>query len=645
MFCQYIGLACYTRKMKMRPIIVGTLVLCLMVAMAPWLTGGTEPLALLLSAGALLLASLLAWRQPAVRRLYGGPLVWAYLGLMGWGAVSLLWTANRYSTVIWLVGMAVAALVFRLSFTVSGETNGHRWLIRGYVAVAAAFSLHGLWLYLAGDYERLTGAFYWPNPAAAYLIPGLLLCVYGLSNTGRARWGWAALLSLLGTAFTLTGSRGAGLVLVMVGAIYLLAQRGTKRFWITFLFSILSVIVLTMGLLQLRQIQSPKAVPAPISTPLVQSVPAGGQSATDRLSYLKNSMLLFLQHPLSGVGAGAFGDVNPGVQDRPSGYSVSAHNIYVQTLAELGLIGGLLLLWVLLTIAWGTLRGLVRSGGVTVPLALGLLALLLHAGLDIDARYPAFLALAALLAGLVYAQARQEYQAGSWRLPALATLLLVPVVSLYLSQAWAERGQASWAEGDYVLAAEQYGQASQGVISNPDLMAAQAQSLYLGAQALSGEDRRLQLRRAFGLARQAQTADPHDGRHQQLAGHILGGLGDAAGAERAFRRALQLDPYNHPEYAWDLASLQLRAGRLDEAKATAEAMLNTYPYEVMLLRSEDPGVRPAIANLWALIGNVHLQRREVAEAAILADRALSIDSDNLRGRALKHQTQLRSSTK
>src|SRR5437763_1767216 len=83
-------------------VIVITLAVCLAVAMAPWMSGGQEPLAMLLSAGALLLGALLVWRQPEARRLRVGPLMMSWLALMGLALLSLLWTANRFSTVLWV---------------------------------------------------------------------------------------------------------------------------------------------------------------------------------------------------------------------------------------------------------------------------------------------------------------------------------------------------------------------------------------------------------------------------------------------------------------------------------------------------------------------------------------------------------------
>jgi Flp pilus assembly protein TadD len=144
---------------------------------------------------------------------------------------------------------------------------------------------------------------------------------------------------------------------------------------------------------------------------------------------------------------------------------------------------------------------------------------------------------------------------------------------------------------------------------------------------------------ALERARRAQQLDPHDGQHHQLEGRILQLRGDVSGAEQAFRRALELDRFNHPDYALDLASLLVRQQKSEAAVMEAKSMLAQYPPAVVNNRASDDTLRPVLANLDSLIGNLYLSSGRLAEAGQAADRALALDSDNLRGRALKHQVE------
>ena len=113
----------------------------------------------------------------------------------------------------------------------------------------------------------------------------------------------------------------------------------------------------------------------------------------------------------------------------------------------------------------------------------------------------------------------------------------------------------------------------------------------------------------------------------------------------AFRAALKLDPLNHPDYALDLAAVQLESGDVKGAVATAQAMLRLYPVEVVANRSADGTVAPNLANLEALVGDVFLERGDLRGAGSAARRALILDSGNVRARALQHQVILRSGVK
>src|SRR5471030_590166 len=99
----------------LRSVVVKALIVCLAIAVAPWLSGGQEPIGMLISAFALLLGSLLVWRQPEARALKRGPLVVLYGLLIAFALLSLLWTANRYSSAVWIVEWVMAGLAFRLA--------------------------------------------------------------------------------------------------------------------------------------------------------------------------------------------------------------------------------------------------------------------------------------------------------------------------------------------------------------------------------------------------------------------------------------------------------------------------------------------------------------------------------------------------
>jgi O-antigen ligase/cytochrome c-type biogenesis protein CcmH/NrfG len=618
----------------MRPLIAKALAVCVAVAIAPWLTGGQDPLAMLISGFALLIGMVLVKLQPVAPQLRSRPLGVLYWALVGFAALSLLWSANRYSSALWITQWVMLGLTFYLSWTASQTLVGRKWLIGAYLASAAAFSLAGIGLYLTSEYGRLTGTFYWANPAAAYLIPAILLGMDGLRRaTGRrAAAGWMAFTVVGGSAFWLTDSRAASAVLAVVVIIYVALSKLSWRTWVNYVFTLMLAVGLGFALVKLGTITVQHGAKILPGSRYSEALKGESSSGSDRLFYLRSAAEMWLKAPLGGQGAGTYGDVHPQYQERVVSAATNAHNVYAQTWAELGLVGGLLLLMLMGVVLFGALRGLVERPEL-FPVALGLLGLLMHFGLDIDARYPALLGLVGALLGLMYAAKSVKWVKLGIIWPLVAILALLPVISLYQSETWAMRGRAAQTDEAYDLAMEDFELAHSWPVANPDYLGADGINRFV----LAGADQARYLDEALALARRAQRADPHDAQHYQLEGRILARKGDFPGAEKALRRALTLDSFNHPDYALDLASVLTSEKQPEAALAVAGAMLKQYPADVVNNRATDESIKPQLADLEALVGNIYLQTGRLSEAKAAAARAIKLNPKGLRGRALSHQ--------
>ena len=362
--------------------VVWLVAICAAVAAAPWFSGGEEPIALLLSGTVALLGGYLLWRQPKVRAFSAGPLLWFYLAYAGWAALSLIWTVNRYSTAIWVVPLLLAGLIFRLVYSIAREEQGRLRVMGLYMVSALIFCAYGLWLYLTGGYERFTGSFYWANPAAAYLIPAMLVSLTMLLFSNGKKWLWAVISMVYGMCFLLTDSRAGLAVLLLTLIIYVAVQRLDRQQWMLLVLTLLGTYVLSTGAVQLRHYVQPRATLVAPGARLAEAA-GGSQSSSDRLHYIESAFAIWADHPVVGSGAGTYGDVHPKYQGRVVSASSNAHNYFVQTLSELGLIGGILLGLLLLAIAGVVARGALQQDG-NVPLILALGALLVHGGPDLQ---------------------------------------------------------------------------------------------------------------------------------------------------------------------------------------------------------------------------------------------------------------------
>jgi len=121
---------------------------------------------------------------------------------------------------------------------------------------------------------------------------------------------------------------------------------------------------------------------------------------SDRYSYWRVAMRIFGQQPLRGVGAGGWSAAwlryrphNVGAQD--------AHSLPLQTMAELGTVGLILLLAFLGGVALAAQQALARRPGLAAGPIAGVVAYVAHSPLDWDWQMPALTLVAIVLAGLL----------------------------------------------------------------------------------------------------------------------------------------------------------------------------------------------------------------------------------------------------
>jgi O-antigen ligase len=125
-----------------------------------------------------------------------------------------------------------------------------------------------------------------------------------------------------------------------------------------------------------------------------------------RISLWRNSLGIFLSHPLTGAGLGSFVTVYPAFEREPQELITEhAHNDYLEALTETGVVGGILILASLILFIPAVFRNLeskLRSeqGWIRMGAALACFGLLIHSFVDFNLQIPANAAWFAFCAGL-----------------------------------------------------------------------------------------------------------------------------------------------------------------------------------------------------------------------------------------------------
>lgn len=316
---------------------------------------------------------------------------------LGWAQpVAVFWVvldglrSRQSHLVLWvtLFGLAIVA-VFLAVYQRFGD---HAWLMLGRTQSP----------YFGG---RASGSFGIPNSLAGFLIlliPVALAATFRAGATAIQRVGFGYLAALLGFGLVLTISRGAWLALALALAAWpLVGIRGSRTrrlIWavtITLLLAVAAFILFT---------QVPE-----VRDRLMQLKANAGERS--RPIMWRAAVEIFREHPGWGGGAGSFNvrfdqHRREDFQDEP----VWAHNDYLNTLSDYGVVGFGLFFGAVVLIAVLTMRAKETSANAAAranerwwiaPSVVGLMAFALQLFVEFHLKIPALALIVATIAAMV----------------------------------------------------------------------------------------------------------------------------------------------------------------------------------------------------------------------------------------------------
>ncbi len=261
-------------------------------------------------------------------------------------------------------------------------------IIKSLVITGSIVSIVGLYFLATGGYHRLTSTFYWPNPAASYLILIIPLAFYWLAKNSRKMIP-SLLTIILITSLILTASRGAWLSLLVVAIFFIISIRKRltiKAFKLPLLILIISIL-LASGFIYIKTLAIDYT-----------KADAHNTSVTARLHYYQGALNIFKDDPWLGAGLNSFSNLYPQHQTDPLHFSKYIHNWYLEILTESGMFA---LLTFLLFLFYILKQSTFRTGDKNLAISLALLAFLLHSLIDIGSHFLANQLLFWFLLGLV----------------------------------------------------------------------------------------------------------------------------------------------------------------------------------------------------------------------------------------------------
>ena len=368
----------------------------------------------------------------------------------------LMFSAQEPETLICLQMAAGLAILLASACVTGRETSARRTMAFAIVGSASVLSLataadiarqwsengFGGWFllrYVRG--ERF--ALHLPDLNAAgslYVLAVLVAIALALANA-RRRTIWVAGAAVMLPALWLTGSRSAALGGLIVGAVLIAAARYRASIRITRPMAAVGVVL---------AVAAGGAAIASVQQPAEQG--SATQSVRMRTQFLVTSARMLASAPVLGVGIGRYHERSSEFMP-PALRAVypheNAHNYFAQQFAELGIVGGLLFMWLIgagLVQGWRALRERQLEAALLALFA-GAAGYLLtcvtgHPLLVPEAALPFWAIFGAVAAGENAIAGKRVATAVAWVVVAILAVALVLGVRAYLRPAGqpAERG-------------------------------------------------------------------------------------------------------------------------------------------------------------------------------------------------------------
>lgn len=348
-----------------------------------------------------------------------------------WALISLFWSISPIRTVVESIQLISFLLVYLLARKLKREGLNKR--IKVLFIVAGGIALLGFLEYLFVSGSRISATFTNPNPFGIYMV---MMFFLALSMAIRIKSKTYSFLSILFLSLVLlSGSRASmgAMVVALIIPFFGMGRSELKSAIIKLLIIFISAFIFSqISIYASIYIRKNVFIDKSLLDSITRSSSFVASSLKARLEFWRVAFDLFKNKPITGYGQGTFFSAYYIEYGMNEWYSRFTHNHYLQIMSELGIVGILLFLGIL----WTGLKGLIYNAKQkTKPLffwgmVAGLLAFLLHIGVDFTWNFPAVTALFFFFLGVTTKEGKKP------PLKLNKTISLIALVVIMLLTSW-----------------------------------------------------------------------------------------------------------------------------------------------------------------------------------------------------------------
>lgn len=265
-----------------------------------------------------------------------------YIFFLLFAGLSFFWSIYKLRTIIELLQLVLYGLVLYLTINLSKDEKIKT--IKIVTLFGSLIALLGILEYVFIEPQRIVSTFFNPNPFGTYLFMIHLFTLGFFLKTKEKKFAISSVIFFI--ALLLSGSRGALISLAVALPFIFFDSKGRFKSDFLKVISILSIGFISTRFLVFitPYIQQSLNVNIDFLNDLIRKDSLTGTSFIGRIEFWKAGLRAFTEKPVIGFGLGTFFSAYYVGYGKNQWYSRFAHNHYIQTLTELGIIGFILFL-------------------------------------------------------------------------------------------------------------------------------------------------------------------------------------------------------------------------------------------------------------------------------------------------------------